>query len=332
MSETIRVTLIEAHAGLRSDLTRALTGSGFRVAAHAKVPADRSQLERPSGVRVLDVAASGVLEWLTQPADLSRTILLVSESTLAAGRLPARSAECELLAKPFDYRALESRILKAAALLTSRAARRRDPLLETADPELASCFDRARRLARKPVSICIEGELGTGRRALAEAIHEWSDRASHDFEVLERSMLEGLDAEANLLAAVARVGEGTIVVADPGELPHASQRCLMSVLRRLDREEGPRWLSLSSGSLEQAAAEGRLAPELHYRLEDARLVCRRCAIGLWTSWRSVARSRGASRASSGNDRPRSTRRSSRVSPATAFAAIDSASRAGSATR
>lgn len=271
MSETIRVTLVEAHAGLRSDLARALEGSGFRVNAQPKLPADRSSWEPASGVQVLDLAAPGVAELLAQPTDLSRSVLLVSESTIAAGGLPARSADCEILAKPFDYRSLESRILKVAMVWASRGARRRDPLLETAHPELASRFDRARRLARKPVSICLEGELGTGRRALAEAIHGWSDRAAYDFEVLERSMLEGPDAEASLLACVMRVGEGTVVVADPAELPDASQRCLMSAFRRLDREEGPRWLCLSTGSLEQAVAEGRLAPELHYRLEDARL-------------------------------------------------------------
>ena len=273
MAETIRVTLIESHAALRSDLARALTGSGFRVTARADAQrsADRDRRDPPPDVQVLDVSAPGVLDLLAPPADLSRTVLLVSESTVAAGGLPVRSGECEILAKPFDYRVLEARILKAAGVPRTGVERLRDPMLLTADPGLASRFDRARRLARKSVSICLEGELGTGRRALAEAIHDWSDRASCDFEVLERSALEGPGAEASLLAAVSRVGEGTVVVADPGELPEASQHALMSVLRRMDREQGPRWLCLSTLSLEQAVAEGRLAPELHYRLEDARI-------------------------------------------------------------
>lgn len=271
MAEAIRVNLVEAHAGLRSDLARALAGSGFRVSARSCAAPDGSGLSRSNTVDVLDLAAPGVAEAIGAATDLSRSVLLVCESAFGAGGLPTRGMECEILAKPFDYASLESRILGISGSAAARGGRRRDPLLETADPELARRFERARRLARKPVSICLEGELGSGRRALAAAIHDWSERAAQDFEVLERAVLEGPDVEQTLRACLARAGEGTVVLVDPDALPDASQSALVAMLRRVDRSGGPRWLSLSTGPLEQAVAEGRLAPELHYRLEDARL-------------------------------------------------------------
>lgn len=274
------ITLVEAHEGLRRDLERALIGSGFRVSSHREANASVRRSQARNELCVLDLTAPGVSDALAQCASLDRTVLIASDSPrdLRDWSDP-RVRALEVLVKPFDYCDLESAIVKVERAAEFRARSAEDPLLESADPRVIHELERARRLARRDVSISLEGELGTGRRALAEAIHQWSSRAMRPLVVLERAMLEDADVEARFAAAIDRAAGGTVVVVDPVELSRVRQRGVVSALRKTPRatESGrgsasaARWLCVTSVGLEQAVGEGRLEPELYYRLEDARI-------------------------------------------------------------
>jgi DNA-binding NtrC family response regulator len=121
--------------------------------------------------------------------------------------------------------------------------------------------------------LVIEGELGTGRRALAEAIHDWSPCAGAPLVALEPAELEsaGRTGSGQRLDEVMSAAlDGSVVIVDPVDLPDAIQQELLGAMRRYE-EKGPRWLTIARQPLEQASQEGRLLLELQYRLDAARL-------------------------------------------------------------
>lgn len=280
-----RLLLVEAHDALRLDLASALTRSGFEVDAVASAREATAGAEPARyAARIVDPRADGVAEWLEVDDDFAHTIVLASDPDAASPAEQALLSNADCLYKPFSIHALETRLLERIGRAADERVGASEPLLETREPALTSLFARARRLARGDVSICIEGELGTGRRALAAAIHDWSPRSGHPRVVLERAELESerVSGMARILeAGVAGARGGTLVLIEPAELPLPGQEALLERLRAVSAEtasgvsagyiEAPRLITISRRPLEQSAREGKLSLELQYRLDTARL-------------------------------------------------------------
>ncbi|HKK53716.1 MAG TPA: helix-turn-helix domain-containing protein [Myxococcota bacterium] len=268
--EEIRISLVESNAALRRDLTGALERSGFRVDATARAAEVRDRAGRGrSAVRLLDLEASGVRDWLEDGSFEGTTILLAADAFSAGPRWQVDPAELEILYKPFPFELLESRILARLTPGPGSGLGPRDPVLQTREPALESLLERARRLARRAVPVSLVGEIGTGRRALARRIHAWSPRRALPFVCLDRSSLEALGAARSgevLRRAVAEAGQGTIVVVEPAEQLEPVQQALRATLRSAG-EAGPGWLAIAKAPLEQSVCEGRLLLELQYHLE-----------------------------------------------------------------
>ena len=161
----MRLLLVEKNRGLRADLTRALERAGFGVEAHAEATAaDRLTQGRGISLRVLDQSTPGVSAWLEHGSFEGPTLLLVGDSAAVIPRPCSAAGPMELLYKPFSLPVLEARIAQRLGLAASENGSRVDPILETRDPDFARVLGRARRLARRPVSISFVGELGTSDR------------------------------------------------------------------------------------------------------------------------------------------------------------------------
>ncbi len=270
-----RLLLIESHAAFRAELTRALEHLGFVVDAFAgidEIPGGSPI--RGHGVEVVDLRANGVREWLERRDNGENTIVLVSgpaESAASHGTtLPVGS---EILCKPFSIRTLETRVLLRSGGSRDSRLWEGDPILETRDPGLLRVLARARRLARRDMPIVIEGELGTGRRVLAEAIHGWSSRAGHPFLTIERADLESVGpagVHEMVIETVCAASRGTLLVVEPADFPARLQEVLLAGMRH-PNPAPPRWLTIARAPLEQGVREGVLMLELQYRLDAARL-------------------------------------------------------------
>jgi two-component system response regulator FlrC len=245
-------------------------------------------------LRILDLEAPGVHDWLEQEGFDGATILLAAGAPVLHPGWQVDPKDLEILHKPFSYSRLESRIL---ARLTPEEPVGRlsvDPILDTDEPALQTVLDRARRLARGSLAISLVGELGSGRRALAERIHAWSPRRNGPLVLLERAELESLGQariEEVLAAAIARAGEGTLVWVEPAEQPPRVQQAILSVLRSAG-PEGPRWLSIARSPLEASVRDGSLLLELQYRLEVTSLRIPPLRERL-RDWESICRSAAA---------------------------------------
>jgi len=157
-------------------------------------------------------------------------------------------------------------------------------------------FALLERVAPSDASILIEGETGTGKSMLAEAIHAASPRAKLPFVVVDcaslpRNLLEselfGHERGAFTGAIVDRVGlfesanGGTILLDEIGELPIDLQPKLLRALeRRVIRRIGAshaqpiniRVIAATNRDLRAAVNASTFRSDLWYRLNTVRIV------------------------------------------------------------
>jgi DNA-binding NtrC family response regulator len=163
-------------------------------------------------------------------------------------------------------------------------------------PAMRNIFAVLGRVAPSDATVLLEGETGTGKTALAEAIHERSLRASGPFVVIEcgaippsliESELFGHERGAFTGANGSRIGMfeagagGTVFLDEIGELPVELQPKLLRVLesRRIRRLGGAeviptdvRIVAATNVDLRRAVNRGTFRPDLWYRLNTFRLV------------------------------------------------------------
>ena len=163
-----------------------------------------------------------------------------------------------------------------------------------ASPEMRKLYPLCQRLADSDVPVVIEGETGTGKELLAEALHEQGPRAQGPFVVFDctavpptlvESHLFGHEKGAFTTAVASRKGVfeqahgGTLLIDEIGDLDAALQPKLLRALERgeIQRVGGDRWikadvrvLAATRRDLDAEVQAGRFREDLYYRLAVAR--------------------------------------------------------------
>ena len=165
-----------------------------------------------------------------------------------------------------------------------------------ASTEMRRIYPLCARLAATDVPVVIEGETGTGKEVLAEALHEQGPRAGGPFVVFDctavppnlvESELFGHERGAFTGAVATRKGVfeqahgGTLLIDEIGDLDLALQPKL---LRALERSRGParrgrpgpsavdvRVLAATRRDLDREVQAGRFRDDLFHRLAVARV-------------------------------------------------------------
>jgi two-component system response regulator HydG len=206
----------------------------------------------------------------------------IREVLLSGGeRIALGESEIELSAR--EVRADEPPAAESFGRLVGRSLsmRRLYPLCE--------------RLAATHVPVIIEGETGTGKEVLAEALHERGSRAKGPFVVFDctavppsllESALFGHERGAFTGASDARPGVfedadgGTLLIDELGDLDLGLQATLLRAIERgeVRRIGGKRWLKVdvrviaaTRRDLDALVAAGRFRDDLYYRLGVARI-------------------------------------------------------------
>jgi two-component system response regulator HydG len=154
-----------------------------------------------------------------------------------------------------------------------------------------SVIDRLKRIAPTDASVLIQGETGTGKELVAQAIHQNSPRKNKPFVALNCAALSENILESELFghvkgaftdASTDRVGKfayahgGTMFLDEVGDMPMATQIKLLRVLEngeitRVGSNESTkvnvRVLSATNRNLEDAIAAGTFRSDLYHRLK-----------------------------------------------------------------
>ena len=164
-----------------------------------------------------------------------------------------------------------------------------------ASPAMARLYPLCERLAASHVPVIIEGETGTGKESLAEALHEAGPRAAHPFVVFDCTAVAASLVESELFghergaftgAQTARKGlfelaeGGTLLIDEIGDLdPSLQPKLLRAVERSEIRRVGGakpircnvRFLAATRRDLEREVQRGRFRDDLFHRLAVARI-------------------------------------------------------------
>jgi DNA-binding NtrC family response regulator len=219
-------------------------------------------LDSTNGTRVDRVRVREALLEGEEQVSLGGTVLLVEAEPQRAAPVPQGSGFGKLLG-------------------ASEAMRRLYPLCE--------------RLARSDVPVVIEGETGTGKEVLAEALHELGPRAKGPFEVFDCTAVPPQLVEAELFghergaftgAVAQRKGVfelaegGTLLIDEIGDFELALQSRLLRALERSEvrRVGGTKWMHVdvrviaaTRRDLDREVQEGRFRDDLFHRLAVGRI-------------------------------------------------------------
>jgi DNA-binding NtrC family response regulator len=152
------------------------------------------------------------------------------------------------------------------------------------------------RLAASDVPLVIEGETGTGKEALAEALHARSARAARPFVIFDCTAVPGSLIEAALFghekgaftgATMSKAGVfeeadgGTLLIDEIGDLDKALQAKLLRAIQKAEvrRLGGNRWIKVdvriiaaTRRDLDAEVQADRFRDDLFFRLAVARIV------------------------------------------------------------
>ncbi|MEW9669029.1 sigma-54-dependent transcriptional regulator [Ammoniphilus sp. 3BR4] len=219
------------------------------------------------------------------------------QSAIAAMQMGAK----DYLEKPFDdldsLESLIDSILKhpeqPKCEVSAEAARY--GIFYSPHSPMKNVMDIAHKLAKKNISILIEGETGTGKELMARFIHGSSLRSSFPFvgvncgavlESLLESELFGHEKGSFTGADKTRKGyfelanNGTLFLDEIGEAPHSIQVKLLRAIetgefRRVGSEQTLighiRFISATNRKLEEEVEKQRFRSDLLYRLDGVRL-------------------------------------------------------------
>jgi DNA-binding NtrC family response regulator len=218
--------------------------------------------------QALTLLRRGVVDYLSQPLDLSRLAYLVDMLTVRA-RYESRPAQAEedLQALGEDHSFLYSRSTPMGLLM-----------------------DQVLRVAPQDTTLLLGGETGTGKTRLARLIHEFSPRRDQPFLVVNCGALSANLIESEMFGHVkgaytgaerdrngkfAEVGAGTLLLDEIDSLPPALQTKFLRVVE--DRVFEPvgsnrcvpmpaRLIVACNRPLEQQVAAGHFRSDLYYRL------------------------------------------------------------------
>ncbi len=164
-----------------------------------------------------------------------------------------------------------------------------------ASEEMRRLYPLCERLAASDVPVVIEGQTGTGKEVLAEALHEMGPRANGPFVVFDCTTVPPNLAESELFGhergaftgatsshegVFEQANHGTLLIDEIGDLDIHLQPKLLRAIQRMEVKRiggskvikvDVRVLAATRRDLDREVQEGRFRDDLFYRLNVARI-------------------------------------------------------------
>jgi two-component system response regulator HydG len=231
----------------------------------------------------------------------TEVIVVTGHGTIPSAVSAMQQGAFTYLQKPLDLAHLRSAVEKASAGV--RLKRQNLELNRRLDEkfgfegvvgssvQMLALVERLKRIAPTDATVLIQGETGTGKELVAQAIHQNSPRKSKPFVALNCAALSENILESELFGHVRgaftdassdRVGKfeyangGTLFLDEVGDMPMPTQIKLLRVLEsgeitrvgsNTPTRVNVRILSATNRNLEDAIAAGAFRSDLYHRLK-----------------------------------------------------------------
>lgn len=140
--------------------------------------------------------------------------------------------------------------------------------LVTANQDFLEIIDRVKKMALSDLPVCLTGEAGTGKSALAMSIHSHSHRSSASCEVVDCVNL----SSENLSAAIKEAEGGTLILDQVHMLDWDEQGKLLKMCQNENQDLIPRLLALSTENLPLCVKKGNFREDLYARMSQLNVV------------------------------------------------------------
>ena len=302
-----RVLVVDDQTDMAETLAEGLGDRGYEaIACSSSTVAAQRLDEEPfealvTDLRMPDLDGIGLLARSRKAAPERPVIVMTAYGAVETAVDAIRLGAYHYLTKPFALdeltlflgRAIEHARVRAEAR-NLRAALRDDRgfgSLVAHSPSMREVFEIAARVAEADTPLLITGETGTGKSALARAIHATSARAAMPFVAVNCAALPDALLESELFGHVkgaftgatsacaglfAEAGGGTLLLDEVGEMSPALQAKLLHVLESgsvravgssKERQVHARILAATHRDLRERANKGAFREDLLYRLD-----------------------------------------------------------------
>ncbi len=304
--------LVEDHAESRSSLAYVLGRDGYRVleapnGRNALTIARRERLHALIlDLKLPDMEGLDVLREVQRLAPGVPSVVMTGYGTVDVAVEAMKLGATDFITKPIQVDQLLALLRRSIDAAGQRGSVSTPPSQATAEMEqlgilglsraMLDLFDTVKRIAPHPSTVLVLGESGTGKELIARALHALGARAGGPFvaincanlsEQILESELFGHERGAFTSADSAKPGVmeaadgGTLFLDEVNEMGLGAQAKLLRALERREfrRVGGTRKIKVdctviaaSNVDLERWVADGRLRPDLYYRLKVVTLV------------------------------------------------------------
>ncbi|HEK0493122.1 TPA: two-component system response regulator GlrR [Proteus mirabilis] len=297
--KSANLLLVDDDPGLLKLLGMRLTSEGFHiVTAESGQEALKLLLKEKIDLVISDLRMDE-MDGMALFAEIQRqqpgmpVIILTAHGSIPDAVAATQQGVFSFLTKPVDRDALYKAIDEALELVTTVSDEEWSKDIVTRSPQMLRLLEQAKLVAQSDVSVLINGQSGTGKEVLAQAIHRASPRAKKPFiaincgalpEQLLESELFGHAKGAFTGAVSSREGlfqaaeGGTLFLDEIGDMPMALQVKLLRVLQERkvrplgsNRDIDVRILSATHRDLPKAMERNEFREDLYYRLNVVNL-------------------------------------------------------------
>lgn len=302
------ILVIDDEENLCKSLKRSLQPHGYSV-SWTSASAEASRLferERPDAVLLdLKMPEPGGIEVLTRLKEIDPSvpvIMMTAYGTVREAVEAMKMGALDYLLKPFDEDELVLVLGKAIEMsrLGREVSHLRAKLSTSLDlgarmgtsRAIQEVIRQARAVAMTDTTVLLQGETGTGKELLAQAIHHWSDRREAPFVPIDCAALPETLVESELFGhekgaftgagsaargKVERANGGSLFLDEIGELPPPSQAKLLRFIetRKFTRlgeaaERGvdSRIIAATNAPLDLKVGDKSFRADLFYRLNE----------------------------------------------------------------
>lgn len=301
VKQSARLLLVDDDPGLLKLLGMRLSSEGFQVTTAASGPDALRQLHKEKVDLVISDLRMDEMDGLVLYGEIQKlnpglpVIILTAHGSIPDAVSATQQGVFSFLTKPVDRDALYKAIDQALAQRAPVSDERWREAIVTRSPLMLRLLEQAHMVAQSDVSVLINGQSGSGKEMLAQAIHAASSRADKPFiaincgalpEQLLESELFGHAKGAFTGAVSAREGlfqaaeGGTLFLDEIGDMPLDVQTRLLRVLAdgQFYRVGGyapvkvdVRIIAATHQNLEMRVQEGKFREDLFHRLNVIRV-------------------------------------------------------------
>ena len=248
-----------------------------------------------------DIGGLEILARAKKASAETEVIVVTGHGTIPSAVAAMQQGAFNYLQKPLDLAHLRTAVEKASEGVRLRRQnlelnRRLDEKFGFegvigSSPQMLALIERLKRIAPTDATVLIQGETGTGKELVAQAIHQNSPRKSKPFVALNCAALSENILESELFGHVKgaftdassdRIGKfeyangGTLFLDEVGDMPMPTQIKLLRVLESAEITRvgsntpirvNVRILSATNRNLEEAIAAGSFRSDLYHRLK-----------------------------------------------------------------